>query len=126
MSPPVGLFEIVPGLRGQECDEFREWLLSFSQQAEIMSSIMLEYEKMRRAGLSRDTAHFMYEDVYETHVAPFEDVRVYFLFVREIVNSKIVSLGQCPAERGEAAAVDLAYRRACTYLGRNTLRGYRL
>jgi len=126
MSPRKGVFQIVPGLRGDECNEFETWLLSYSAQEDIMSSIMLEYEKMKCAGLTRDTARYLYDGAYETHIAPFDEISVYFLFMRELANAKIVSLGQSSVRDGEASAIALAYRRACTYLGRTSMHGYRI
>lgn len=117
-------FEVVPGLEQPECNEFESWLLSYSMQSEVMTSIMLEYENVRRAGLTRDTARYLYEEAYETHVAEFDDLNVYFLFLRPITTNLIVSLGQSPTAHGEPYAINLVYQRACRYLRLPVMRGY--
>lgn len=119
-------FEIVPGLEQPECGEFESWLLSYSAREEVMTSIMLEYENIRRTGLTPDTARYLYEEAYETHVVQFEDLGVYFLFLRPIASNTIVSLGQSLMARGEPQAVDLVYQRACRYLGVISMQGYRV
>jgi hypothetical protein len=119
-------FKIVPGLGQPEFDEFESWLLSYSARDEIMTSVMLEYENIRRTGLTRDTARYFYEEAYETHVVKFEDLDVYFLFLRPIANNVIVSLGQSPMMRGEPYAINLVYQRACQYLNVVSMKGYRI
>jgi hypothetical protein len=113
------MFQLKPGLSGQECEEFQKWVLS--QNADVSYVILAEYDKMRDAGLTIDTAEYMYEEVYETHLVPLDEAGVYFLFFRSILEKVIVNLGQCSMERGKAYAVDLARQRASKFLGR-TLR----
>jgi hypothetical protein len=115
-------FNWVDGLSGQECEEFNQWV--FSQNGQIQYILTLEFQKLMMAGLTIDTASYLYEDYYETHLVPLDEANVYFLFVRAITNKDIVSLGQCPMERGTTYAVKLLYERTCKFYGKTSMWGY--
>ena len=115
-------FQWVSGLSGQECDEFDQWV--HSQDPQVLGDFMLEYQKLMMGGLTLDSASYLYEETYETHLVPHNEANAYFLFVRIITNNEIVSLGYCPMERGAVDAVDLLYERTCKYLGKGFLRGF--
>jgi hypothetical protein len=115
-------FHWVSGLSGLECDEFNQWV--FSQNAQILADLLLEYQKLMMAGLTLDSASYLYEETYETHLVPYNEASAYFLFVRVITNNEIVSLGYCPMERGAIHAVNLLSERTRKYLGKAFLRGF--
>jgi hypothetical protein len=116
------MFQVKFELPAQECTEFKEWVKS--QSPDVRYVMLAEYNKMRDAGLTIDTAEFLYEEVYETHVVPLEEAEVYFLFFRSILQNVIVSLGQCSMEQGKPYAVELVYKRATKFLGKPLGWGY--
>ena len=116
------MFQWVDGLSGQELEEFEQWLGSLDKQSG--TAIILEYGKMRSAGLTIDTARYLYEGAYESHLVPFEEARAYLLFIRVITDNQIVSLGHCSMARGINYADNLTYGRACKFLRRTSMRGY--
>jgi len=118
------MFEVVSGLKHEDCTEFEGWLVSRGEDAHAV--ILSEYEKMRAAGLTRDTSCYIYEDAYETHVVLCEEAAVYFLFFRNITDNKIVSLGCSAVEHGKNNAVELSYHRACAFMGRALRNPYRV
>lgn len=115
-------FQWVSGLSGAECDEFNQWV--HSQNHQILGDMLLEYNKLMMGGLTLDSASYLYEDTYETHLVPYEEASAYFLFLRKITNNEIVSLGYCPMERGHRYAVGLVYQRMCKHLGKQSMRGF--
>ena len=118
------MFQVVFGLSKPECDEFSQWIRSAPDH--VQETVMLEYAKIRSAGLSRDSARFFYDGVYETHVVPYDSAQVYFLFTRPIADNRVVSLGRSAIGDGETRADALAYERTCSWLNRPSLRGYQI
>jgi hypothetical protein len=118
------MFQVVFGLPKPECDEFSQWIRSAHDA--VQEAVMLEYAKIRSAGLSRDSARFFYEGAYETHVVPYDLARVYFLFTRPIADNRVVSLGRNAISDGEERAIAMAYERTCRWLSKPSLRGYRV
>jgi hypothetical protein len=88
------------------CDEFRSWLLG--QELQVRVEILVEAEKLKIAGLGRETAMTMIGNVYEPHVVPFDSGRCYLLFARNILDGLIIFLGHSPFDLG----INIARRRA--------------
>jgi len=110
------------GLSVEECAEFKKWVKS--HDPDLVYVMLAEYDKIKDAGLTIDTAEYLYEEVYETHVVPLAEAGVYFLFFRSILQNVIVNLGQCSMEQGKPYAVDLVYQRATRFLGKPLRWGY--